>query len=130
MRKLTVIFDPSCRLCRRAKAWLLDQPGYVPFEFLPALGEATKKRFPTLDHSNTLGDLTVIADGRAVYRGARAWVLCLWATRSYRGLSLTMGSKAAFPLAKKFVDRISKNRYHISRMLPEECGWGSHGPQE
>ena len=117
MRKLTVLFDAKCALCRRARLWLLDERAFVPLEFIPAQSETARVRFPDLDHEATLGDLTVIGDDRNVYKGARAWIMCLWALQGYRGLAVRLSSKGALPLAKRFVYRVARNRYHISAVL-------------
>ncbi len=117
MRQLTVLFDAKCALCRRARLWLMNEPEFVPLEFIPAQSEAARVRFPDLDHEATLGDLTVIGDERHVYKGARAWIMCLWALRNYRSLAVRLSSKGALPFAKRFVYQVARNRYHISAML-------------
>ncbi len=117
MRELMNLFDSRCGLCQRARKWLLSEPAYVPLKFVPAQSQEALKRFPSLDHEATLGDLTVVADERFVYKGARAWILCLWALKRRRALAMRLSSKAAFPLAKKFVRRVADNRYRISSLL-------------
>ena len=78
---LTVLYDVRCALCCRARAWLADQPKYVPMAFVAAGSNEAKRRFPGLDHDSTLEELTVVGWGGEVYRGAKAWVMCLWALR-------------------------------------------------
>lgn len=117
MRQLTILYDSNCGLCQRARLWLRQEPAFVPLEFLAAQSAAAVRRFPKLDHEATLGDLTVIGDGRLVYRGARAWIMCLWALRRHRELAMRLSSKAAFPFAKKFIGHVSKYRYRISTHL-------------
>ncbi|MDQ6830370.1 MAG: thiol-disulfide oxidoreductase, partial [Gemmatimonadota bacterium] len=75
-------------------------------------------RFPQLDAASTLRDITVIDDEGAVYRGAKAWVLCLWATRRYRAWALTLGSPGAMPAAKRFVNWVSRHRSRLGA-----AGW-------
>src|SRR5262245_53925935 len=113
MFELTVLFDPNCGLCRRAQAWLLGKPKYVELVFVPATSDEARRRFPELNHDLTLDDLTVISDEGAVYRGPKAWLMCLWALRDYREWSLRLSSPELLPTAKRVISTISQNRYQL-----------------
>ena len=114
MRRLTILYDADCALCRRARAWLERQSQYVPLVFVPAGRDEARRRFPGLDHEATLNDLTVIADTGDIYRGPKAWILCLWALRDYRSTALTMRSPAAWWAAKSLIRQVSKNRHKLA----------------
>jgi hypothetical protein len=90
-----------------------QQPRYVDLAFLPAGSKEARYRFPQLDHDRTKTELTVISDSGAVYRGAKAWVMCLWALREYRAWSLKLGSPELMPLARRFIAWISRNRFRF-----------------
>lgn len=120
--QLTVLFDASCGLCRRAARWLRAQRAYVRLELIPAAGIEARRRFPGLDRASTLERLTVVADDGRVWRGAKAWVMCLWALEGYRGWAATLGHPDRLPWARRFVDRVSRNRHRIS-------AWLDRGPQ-
>lgn len=113
MRELTVLFDPQCGLCRRAQAWLISKPKYVELVFVPASSDEARRRYPQLDHSLTLADLTVISDQGAVYNGPKAWLMCLWALREYREWALRLSSPELLPTAKRVISMISQNRYQL-----------------
>lgn len=113
MYELTVLFDPQCGLCRRAQAWLLSKPKFVELVFVPATSEEARRRFPQLNHDLTLNDLTVISDEGAVYRGPKAWLMCLWALRQYREWSLRLASPELLPTAKRVISTISQNRHQL-----------------
>ena len=101
MRRLTVLYDARCALCRRACEWLEGEPKFVPLEFVVAGSTAALERFPRLSRESTLERLTVVADERCVYRGHSAWLMCLWALEGYREWALRHLSlvEAAFLLA-------------------------------
>ncbi|MEU9130314.1 hypothetical protein AB0D08_19770, partial [Kitasatospora sp. NPDC048540] len=80
VRRLTVLHDPDCGLCRQLTAWLRGQHQLVPLEFLAVAGPAARARYPGLDHDASLGEITVVADTGEVWRGAPAFVACLWVT--------------------------------------------------
>ena len=110
MRSLTVLYDPKCSVCCRARRWLAGQPQYVAITFVGASTERAREAFPDLDPEETLNDLTVVGDDGSVYRGAKAWLMCLWALQNYRSKALAMGSPALLPSARRFFDWVSRNR--------------------
>src|SRR5688500_8276810 len=89
VRRLTVLYDEHCGVCREARAWLEKQPKLVPLEFVAAGSPLARSRFPALNVVDTLNRLTVVADERAVYRSTRAWLIVLWALRDWRERSFT-----------------------------------------
>jgi predicted DCC family thiol-disulfide oxidoreductase YuxK len=111
MRTLVVLYDVRCDLCRRIQGWLLSQPRYVELAFIPAGSEEAQRRFPQLDHRATLAELTVVSDQGAVYRDAKAWLMCLWALREYRSWSLKLSSPELMPIARRFIAWVSRNRF-------------------
>ena len=84
MNALTVLYDPTCGLCRRAHEWLAQQPKLVEMQFVPCKSDEARKRYPELNHDLTQMDLTVIGDAGAVYFGPKAWLMVLWALSRYR----------------------------------------------
>lgn len=120
-RQLAVLYDASCGVCRRARAWLESQPAYVALEFLPAGSERARQRFPTLDVDATLRELHVVAEDGRLWSGSRAWVLCLWALRSTRAFSLRLSGPAASAVARRLVARLSERRYTLSEALRWEA---------
>ena len=107
---LTVLYDERCALCRRVRGWLAEQPKYVPMDFVAAGSAEARRRFRELDHDATLEELSVVGSGGEVYRGAKAWVMCLWALKRYRSAALRLSGPAMLPRARRLVAWVSKNR--------------------
>jgi len=122
MASFTVLYDINCGLCKRVHLWLLEQPKYVELGFVPCKSEEAFMRFPDLNHELTLYDLTVIGEDGAVYRGAKAWLMCLWALKKYREWSLRLSSQELLPTAKRVISTISQHRYKLeglANLLPK-----------
>jgi predicted DCC family thiol-disulfide oxidoreductase YuxK len=117
MRYLTVLYDATCPLCRKAAEWLNEQPKYVPVVFCAAGSPAAQQSFPNIDHYATRNQLTVIGDGGEVYYDERGWLMCLWATRRYRAMALRFGTPGGLESAKKFVLWISRHRQGLGRFV-------------
>lgn len=97
---LVVLTDVGCPLCRRFADWLARQPLLVPLELVPAGSAQARRRFPSLDHDRTLEEVTVIGADGALWTREHAWVMCLWATRSHRGLAERLARPHLLPLAR------------------------------
>ena len=116
MSKLTVLYDPTCGLCRRVHEWLEEQPKLVQLRLMPVKSEEARTRFPQLDHDPTLNDLTVISDQGAVYFGPKAWLMVLWALGRYREWSYRLATPELLPTTRRIVSLISQHRYQIGRV--------------
>lgn len=117
MKSITVLYDRTCDFCGRCKGWLKDQPKFVELVFLPAGTSAVRDRFPDLAGAEKVDELVAIDDEGGVYRGAAAWILCLWALKEYREWSEILASPAMMPLARGAFEVLSANRGRISRLL-------------
>src|SRR5262249_22021847 len=110
MQTLTVLYDARCNLCRGIRGWLESQPAYVELTFVPSGSAEARYRFPQLDHAATTQEITVISDEGAVYTGANAWLICLWALQDYRAWSLRLSSPDMLPPAGRIVIWVARNR--------------------
>lgn len=110
VRRVTVLYDARCNLCRTARTWLERQRQVVPLEFLAAGSAEAAARYPYLDPQLTLEDLTVVGDGGEVWVGAKAWVVCLWALEGKQGLARRLSSPALMPKARAVVSFVSRHR--------------------
>ncbi len=110
MRTLTVLYDAECKLCQASCRWLARQRKIVPLGFVAAGSIEARRRYPGIDPASTLREVTVVADSGEVYRGAKAWVMCLWALEEYRQFSLTLGTPERLQMARQVVAWVSRHR--------------------
>jgi predicted DCC family thiol-disulfide oxidoreductase YuxK len=103
VRKLLVLYDGECRICRFARAWLERQPQFTRLEFAPsqtgALGLGGPER-PL--------ELIVVAPGGAVFRGPKAWLMILWALERYRAWATTLARPGMWRYARGFIEWMSR----------------------
>lgn len=104
-RALTVWFDGDCTFCRRVAAWIQRQPKFVPVRCIEA--QQAGARGCPIDLPSLLAQVTVTADDGAVWRGSNAWILVLWALRSYRGWSLLFATPRWRPKAERLFASIA-----------------------
>jgi predicted DCC family thiol-disulfide oxidoreductase YuxK len=115
MRRLTILYDSSCGFCVRCRRWMDAQPAFLELEFLPAASRAAADRFPTLSLSGD--DLVAVDDEGGVYRGPDAFLMCLYALREHRELSMRLASPALRPLARLSFALLSEGRRRLGRWL-------------
>jgi len=117
MNKLHVLYDARCEMCRNCVRWLIRQEQLVQLEFIPAQNFSALERFPGLDRRYLLDELHVISDEGGLYRGADAWIICLYALKEYRGWSQRLSDPLLKPLAQKVCEKVSENRLKLSALL-------------
>ena len=90
MTKLTIFYDQKCGVCCQVKAWMLEQPVYFPVLFIPFDDPTALEILPELPSLDPAGQIVVAADTGEVYRGADAWITCLWTLRNWAWLGQTV----------------------------------------
>ena len=110
VRRLTVLHDPGCPLCRHLSSWLSRQPQLVPLEFVAVGSDEARARFPDLDQAAAFREITVVADGGQVWTGPSAFVTCLWALAEHRPTAHRLSTPAGLPLARGAALAASKYR--------------------
>ena len=115
MKRLYVLFDGECSLCGRCRTWLARQPAFLELCFLPFQSPEIAERFPGVLGLHPEEQLLVVSDEGGVYRGPQAWIMCLYALRDYRELSLRLAHPALLPSARRFCELLSEHRFRVSR---------------
>jgi len=113
MQALYVMYDPNCGLCTEVRDWLSTRPSYVQLRMLASNSDEARQKFPSL----VAGELAVVSDSGEAWFGDRAFIMCLWALREYRGWARRMASPMLLPLARQAFEAVSRNRQNVSGLL-------------
>ncbi len=116
MKRLTVLFDSHCGFCRRCAGWLARQEQAVSIELLPADAPLVRLRYPRLD-VGARDELVVVSDEGGIYRGDRAFLMCLWALVDYREWSVRLARPPLRGLARRAFELLSSRRRDLSLLL-------------
>jgi predicted DCC family thiol-disulfide oxidoreductase YuxK len=117
MNRLYVLFDAQCELCVRCRNWLKKQPAFVPLSFIALQSAEARERFPGIDALKPREQLLVISSDGSVYRGAHAWIMCLWALQNYREHAQRLAHPILLPFARVVCELLSRNRFFLSDAL-------------
>jgi len=123
MKALTVLYDELCPLCVRCRSWMLEQPSYLPLDFLPCGSEKAKERYGAVPWLGA--ELVVVSDEGDVWVGAAAFLMCLWALTGWREWSYRLSGPTLAPLAERFFHGISSRRRALGALFgPPACPVG------
>lgn len=116
-KRLFVLFDGRCGLCRRVADWLRDEPTFVRTAYIPYPSRPAIERFPDLFSTGIPEEVLVVTDEGMVYRGEEAWIMCLYATCRWRELSITLAQPGWRPFLRQAMDLLARNRFTLSNLL-------------
>ena len=120
MEQLTVLYDETCALCLRCKAWLAGQAPFVRMEILACQSSAARERYGSVPWLGQ--ELVVVSDEGDVWAGPAAFIVALWALREWREWSYRLSGPELAPLAERFFHAISSNRRALAAMCkPDAC---------
>ncbi|MEM6601551.1 MAG: DCC1-like thiol-disulfide oxidoreductase family protein [Verrucomicrobiota bacterium] len=114
IKHLTVLYDGECGLCGRLKERLQDEPVWIELEFLALQNPAVPQRFPGIEAYEPTRHLVIVDDHQGVYCAENAWIMILYATKAFRGLSFELSAPGMKTLAKEACEWVSGNRKNIS----------------
>ena len=114
MKTLYILFDAKCGLCRRVRVWLQGQAPFIPLTFVPLQSPDLEERFPGVTAMEPARQILVVSDDGDVWRGADAWIMCLWALREFRAWSQRLANPLLRPFAMRVCDMVSRNRHRFS----------------
>lgn len=121
IQQLTVLYDPTCGFCVRCRQWLEKQAKLIDMRFVPSGSSRQQRLFPGLvcktDDQGRPDELIVIDDANRVYRNDKAWVMCFYALRDYRALSMRLARPGMAGLARRAYAMVSGNRRRLSALL-------------
>ncbi|MFF0446976.1 thiol-disulfide oxidoreductase DCC family protein [Streptomyces sp. NPDC004609] len=118
--RLTVLYDAGCSLCVHLRHWLTRQRQLVPLDLVPAGSDEARRRYPGLDHTRTLREITVIGDGGQIFAGAAAWIVCLWALAEHRPKAHWLSTPSGAPFVR--VTMLAAAKYRDATSSGTEAG--------
>ncbi|MDJ0954838.1 MAG: DUF393 domain-containing protein [Acidimicrobiia bacterium] len=127
-KKLTLIFDGDCVLCRGSVRWLQQRETHVPIDMVPALRPDTMAQY---GHIPGYGDNMVVVaeDGRSWVGPPDAYLVAMWAVRGTRALSYLLSLPVLKTITARVIQLIAGNRHLIGRLAgnrdaPSQAGDG------
>lgn len=117
LKWMEVFYDGRCGMCCTFHEWVYRQPRAHEIRFIPYQSPEAERVFPGVSTLDPAREMIVRTDAGRVFRGAEAWVYCLYSCANYRDLARRLSSGALLPVARKACSLLAANRHALSKVF-------------
>ena len=117
-RKIEVYYDGRCGMCCTFHEWINRQPRAFEIDFVPYQAAKAEEIFPGIHTLDPAREMIVrIVDDGLIYRGAEAWVWCLYSCANHRQLALKLARPGMLGVAILACRILAANRHGLSKVF-------------
>lgn len=117
VKAIEVFYDGRCGMCCSFHEWINRQPRAFGIDFVPYQAERAERIFPGLGTLDPAREMIVRLDGKEIFRGAEAWVWCLYSCANHQQAAKKLGSPALLPIAIHGCRLLAANRHALSKVF-------------
>lgn len=117
IQEIEVFYDGRCGMCCTFHEWINRQPRAKRAVFVPYQAADAERVFPGLGTLDPAREMVVRTDGNEIYRGAEAWVWCLYSCANYQGVARRLAGPGLLPVAVRACRLLAANRHSLSKMF-------------
>jgi predicted DCC family thiol-disulfide oxidoreductase YuxK len=117
LRKIEVFYDGRCGMCCSFHEWIHRQPRAYRIEFIPYQSPDAEKVFPGIGTLDPAREMIVRTDQGEIYRGAEAWVLCLYSCENHQAAARKLASPGLLSIAIHSCRVLAANRHSLSKVF-------------
>lgn len=115
--KIEVFYDGRCRMCCSFHEWINRQPRAFEIAFIPYQAADAERIFPGIGMLDPAREMIVRTCGNKIYRGAEAWVLCLYSCSNYQTAARRLAGPGLLPVAIHACRVLAANRHALSKVF-------------
>ena len=116
-KKIEVFYDGRCGMCCTFHEWISRQSRAFEVDFIPYQAREAELVFPGLNTLDPAREMIVRTSEEKIYRGAEAWVCCLYSCANYRSFAKRLSGPYLLPVAIRACRLLSANRYGLSKIF-------------
>jgi predicted DCC family thiol-disulfide oxidoreductase YuxK len=117
-RKIEVYYDGRCGMCCTFHEWINRQPRAFAIDFVPYQAAKAEVVFPGINTLDPAREMIVrVVDDGVVYRGAEAWVWCLYSCANHRQLAQRLARPTMLAVAIRACRLLAANRHGLSKIF-------------
>lgn len=117
IESIEVFYDGRCGMCCTFHEWINRQPRAFPIAFIPYQAPDAERCFPGLNTLDPAREMVVRTDRGEIFRGAEAWVLCLFSCHNHQAAARRLGSPGLLPVAVRACRVLAANRHSLSKVF-------------
>jgi predicted DCC family thiol-disulfide oxidoreductase YuxK len=117
MKKIEVYYDGRCGMCCSFHEWINRQPRAYSIEFIPYQAARAEQIFPGISTLDPAREMIVRTDENKIFRGAEAWVLCLYSCSNHQTAARRLAGPGLLPIAVHSCRLLAANRHALSKIF-------------
>lgn len=117
VKGIEVFYDGRCGMCCTFHEWIARQERAYEIRFVPYQDERAEEIFPGIGTLDPAREMIVRTEEGEIYRGAEAWVFCLYSCVTYRKLARRLAGPGLLPVAKRACALLAANRHGLSKIF-------------
>lgn len=117
VKRIEVFYDGRCGMCCTFHEWIHGQRRSFGIEFVPYQSSDAEKIFPGLNTLDPAREMIVRTDEGTLYRGAEAWVWCLYSCADYREMARRLARPMMLSVAIRMCRLLAANRHCLSKVF-------------
>jgi predicted DCC family thiol-disulfide oxidoreductase YuxK len=115
--KIEVFYDGRCGMCCTFHEWINRQPRAFEIDFVPYQSPDAGTIFPGINTLDPAREMIVRRDDGSIFRGAEAWVWCLYSCANYRSLARRLARPGMLAVAIRICRLLAANRHGLSKIF-------------
>lgn len=117
IERIEVFYDGRCGMCCSFHEWIARQPRAFRIGFIPYQSPEAERVFPGLGTLDPAREMVVRTSNGEIFRGAEAWVWCLYSCANYRDAARHLGGPRLLPVAIHACRVLAANRHALSKVF-------------
>ncbi len=114
---IEVFYDGRCGMCCSFHEWINRQPRAFKIEFIPYQAAHAERIFPGLGTLDPAREMIVRTSEGQIFRGAEAWVWCLYSCANHQVAARRLGGPGLLPIAIQACRVLAANRHALSKVF-------------
>ena len=114
---IEVYYDGRCGMCCSFHEWINRQARALPIGFIPYQAAHAEQRFPGLGTLDPAREMIVRTAEGKIFRGAEAWVWCLYSCRNFQTTARRLAGRGLLPVAVHACRVLAANRHALSKVF-------------
>lgn len=112
-----VFYDGRCGMCCTFHEWINGQRRAFEIRFTPYQAPEAELNFPGVGTLDPAREMIVRTDTGEVFRGAEAWVWCLYSCTNYRKVAQRLAMPGLLSVAIRACRLLAANRHGLSKVF-------------
>ncbi len=117
VNSIEVYYDGRCGMCCTFHEWINRQTRAFKIQFIPYQSPVAEEVFPGVGTLDPAREMIVRTDEGAIFRGAEAWVWCLYSCADHRALARRLAKPVMLAVAVRMCRLLASNRHGLSKIF-------------